>query len=298
MNCCNAKIKNSGKWVFITEEQVASGEISINDISEIVCPYCHATGFYKSKGDKRIKHFAFVHKEDCPFIKESAAKHKIKTIYTGDIVLEDEMLYKNVNRAKTPKTNPGKSGETGEQENGELNPEDVEIKRLLNIDDGEELNDIDYGNQEEGHKPIVNVPPIDDIDMIAKYKDKIISRPIGLYKLIQKVGVYEPVLPDGRCGNDILLDDVHLQKIRRSGFNGEKKLIVAKRTGTKILKHPFDIPSGYSLLRDIYAQDIENAIFYLVKVTHDKYNNDFKKELMGEKGNRERTGESRKETQW
>lgn len=289
MDNCYAKLKSSNKWMLVTEKQVESGDVNINDISEIVCPYCRATGFYKSKGDKRIKHFAFVHKEDCPFIKESKAKHKVKTIYTGDIVLEDDMLYKNVNRIRPPKIEPNiDKGPEINQSGKSQSPDEIEIKNFLTVGSDEYIDDIDYGIQGTETKPIIPCL-IDDIDMIAKYKDKIICRPIGLYKLIQKIGVYEPILPDGRTGDDILLDEIHLQKIRRTGFDNEKKLVICKRAGTKILEHPFNIPKGYTLLRDIYAKDIENSIFYLVKITHEKYNEDFKKQLMGEKGNREKT---------
>lgn len=289
MDCAYCKLKSTNKWKIIYISEIQSGDILINDISEIVCPHeeCSASGWFKKKGIREM-HFAFAHDKDCPVVKDSGHEHKTHFVSTGEEIDEDKILYKNtVKLPKVDKPDPPALGKGDIDENGEEETDENQIVDTSGEDSDEDLQDIDYGTTSDPSPKTQK----DDVDMIAKYGKKHIGTPVGLYRTILKNGIYEQLMPDGRNGDDILLDKHHLDVIRKENisFDNQKKLAITIRSGTKILKHPFSIPSGYSLLRDAYAVDPEYAIYYLVKVTDNGLNEIFKNQLMGEKGKSEET---------
>ena len=281
MEFAKCRVGNLG-WRIVHISEIKSGDVSKKDIAgHILCPYCNAEGWFK-QGAQLEWHFAFAHQEDCEVILNSGNKHKSYKIITGEVVREDDMMNKNIYRKKSKNYKDSDEIDEADFLDFENNKSNDEI--TYDVDDY--LPDIDYESQRQFES---SKQYIDDIDMVRVYREKNIYRPLGLYRLILKVGIHEPIFADGRCGDDILLDDIHLMKIRAEGMEESRRLAIVKRTGTKILKYPFKIPNGYVLLRDIYATNSENAIYFLVKITNDELNKVFQRELMGDKSNREKT---------
>lgn len=282
MDCAYCKLKSTKKWKMVYIKNIQSGDILINDISEIVCPHeeCCARGWFKKKGIREM-HFAFAHDINCPVITESGREHKTHFISTGEEIDEDRILNKNI--VIFPKINNPDPPTVKENDKDNENGKDIDTNQLVDdeneFEDDEDLPDINYGPTPEPHPTKLK----DDVDMIAKFGKKHIGTPIGLYRTILKNGIYEQLMPDGRNGDDILLDKQHLKRIRNEdiSFDGEKKLVIGVRAGTKILKHPFKKPYGYSLIRDAYAEDPENAIYFLIKISDNGLNEIFRNKLMG-----------------
>ncbi len=134
-----------------------------------------------------------------------------------------------------------------------------------------------------GADPHENPADIDDIDTVIKYGTRYIRSVGGIYSYILANGL-DADIGDGMTGRDLFLTARELREVRRNGMNG-KKVAITKRFFQKTLKHPLHVPSGFTCLRDAFATDIENAVFFLVKLSREDQNHVFRDKIMGNPDN-------------
>lgn len=134
-----------------------------------------------------------------------------------------------------------------------------------------------------GEKPHDDAEDIDDIDAVIKYGTRMIHTVGGIYSYVLSNGL-DADLGNGMTGRDLFLNGRALRDVRRYGMYGIK-VAIAKRFSQRSLEHPFVVPKGYTCLSDAFATNIEDAVFYLVKLTRQDQNDLFRSKIMGEPDN-------------
>lgn len=132
-------------------------------------------------------------------------------------------------------------------------------------------------------EPQENLADIDEIDTVIKYGSRMIHTVGGIYSYLLESGL-DADLGNGMTGRDLFLIPRALRDVRRNGMNGIK-VAITKRFYRKNLKHRFAVPNGYTCLCDAFATDIEDAVFFLVKLTRDDQNSIFRDKIMGSPDN-------------
>lgn len=118
--------------------------------------------------------------------------------------------------------------------------------------------------------------PWDEQDLVNKYGICHIHTVSGMYKYP------DAFLEDGKtCCRDYILDERALYEARQDGIDGPKIAIV-KRVHPSQLKHDITIPEGYTLFVDRFTPDVQDAVFFLVKLSNKAVNKHFREKVMGE----------------
>ena len=123
-------------------------------------------------------------------------------------------------------------------------------------------------------------PDIDDIDSITVYGTRLIHSVGGIYSYVRKEGL-DSDIGNGLTGRDLFLTARTLRDVRRNGMYG-MKIAITKRIYTKNLEYPINIPEGYICLADNYAEEMENAVFFLVRIARNDQNDVFRSKVTGD----------------
>ena len=196
--------------------------------------------------DKRRKlHFRACHEPDCDIVKDGR-EHKAHMVNANTIIDDTDTILHYQDHAPTISPAPRPGVNPG----------------------ADHHNDLD---------------DIDQVDTVIKYGTRMIHAVGGIYKYVLENGL-DADLGNGMTGRDLFLNGRALRDVRRYGMYGIK-VAIAKRFSQRSLEHPFVVPKGYTCLSDAFATNIEDAVFYLVKLTRQDQNDLFRSKIMGEPDN-------------
>lgn len=241
-----ALCKVNGKWQLLEmKHDILSNNIDENDISDIRCSYCNVPA-HIVHDDVREWHFRAHHEPTCEIIRDGR-DHKSHKV-TDDTIIDDIIdIFHYVDHAPT------------------IKPKTIDPKP---------------GKHENPPKPQNEV---DEIDSVISYGSRIIHTVGGLYNYALENGL-DADLGNETYGRDLFLTARALRQVRRIGLNG-MRIAITKRFSPNMLKHPFRIPFGYTCLCDAFAADIENAVFFLIRLRHKDQNSLFQSKIFGDKLN-------------
>jgi len=169
------------------------------------------------------------------------------------------------------------------------------------INDKTIIDDIDTILHHRDHAPVIAPGPkpvnkpgadhhdgledIDEIDTVVKYGTSMIHTVGGIHSYVLANGL-DADLGNGMTGRDLFLTARSLRNVRRDGMSGTK-IAITKRFSPRSLKHPLKVPSGYTCLSDTFATSIEDAVFFIVRLTRKDQNSLFQAKIMGSSDNPE-----------
>ena len=277
-----AKIKGSSTTFVLEIEQIRNGSVLEQDIEEMWCIDCGAPAHIYHHENGHISFRSIPHKKGCytqtvEGEQDEKLLVKAKRIYIDTEINRDLILYGN-DREPCP-------------EPPSIDPDDDSSK--------EKNHDSDAGDQEPAGESLfcdpdfnpVNYNPDDlekrDTAYYYRFGIKRISCIKTLFNEIRAKG-FGFDMGDGHSAGNLVLDNVALKTIRRTGFAGEK-IVILRRCGPGEITYARKIGllsgSGTSLdyvvLKDAFSLKPENMIFFLLKCKNQKQNEYFKDLIMG-----------------
>ena len=241
MNIARCRINNN--WLLIDiGEDILAGKIDERDITEIRCSDCGALA-HLVHDPRRVLHFRANHEPYCCCVNDGR-EHRTHRINTDTVIddVDDIITYTD----HAPSARP-----TGHDRKKKPKHEEDKDKQT----------------------------PIDDIDRVNIYGVRNIHTVGGMYNYIRANGL-DANLGNDLTGRNLLLDAHALRTVRRDGMSGIK-IAVAKRFNPAIVVYPINIPFGYTCLCDAFSTDIEDSVFFIVKLCHTEHNNLFRDKVMG-----------------
>lgn len=239
MNTCTAIFQ--GKRVPIEmERDILSGAIKMNELSDLRCPICDAQA-QLARYTTRKWHFRAAHEPTCDIVNDGQ-KHKAHRINEDTLIdTVDTILNYTDHAPSSSEKKPPKP--VGEDEDDPTKTDD----------------------------------DTDEIDTVVKYGIRRIHSLSGIIDYIKKNGL-DADIGGGLTGRDLLLYSRELRKVRKEGMNGFK-IAITKRASPNGFCNPIELPDGYTLLRDAFATDRENAVLFLVKLSRNDQNEEFQKRI-------------------
>lgn len=239
-----AKCQINGEWKIVEmERDIIGGLVEEKDISDIRCMYCNASA-HIVHDESREWHFRAHHEPNCDIVKDGR-EHKSHKVTDNTIIDDVETIFHHKDHAPT-KTSITK----------EPKPDT-------------------HDNPPDPH------PELDEIDSVISYGSRIIHTVGGLYNYVCENGL-DADLANGITGRELFLNARALREVRRNGMCG-MRIAITKRFSPSLLKYPFKIPLGYICLCDAFATDIENAVFFVIKLKHAEQNRLFQSKIFGDK---------------
>lgn len=282
MNKANVKYKGWEKSKETDIDAFASGQLQEDKVEEITCTGCgNKAHIYHFDKDGSMSFRCKKHKKGCPTqAKEEQHDEKLivkkKKIYK-DITLNNDLILYGNDRAPSKPKEPTPGPDEGDNA-------DIDVNTANGIETpqtSEQPNDCIEGSDMPSNEQFTETTP----DKLFEYETahyyefgikNIASTKSLIYEIKAKGLQFN--MGDGRVAADLLLNDIQLHTVRKTGFSGLKIAITTRLTKTdiKFLKEHNLYPEGkddeWTIVKDAYSEDPENTIYFKIKCKNNEQN--------------------------